>query len=223
MKTLLVINSSSRVNRAVTRRLTHLFVSKWKDACPDSTVIQRDVGLLPPPAVSEAWIAAAFASPEEGKPAVPEALALSETLIDEILRADAIVMGVPMYNFGMPAQLKAYFDQIIRIGRTFAFNPEAENPYTPLLPPRPVVGILSAGDGALHVGGSLAHLNFLEPHLATVLGFVGLADFTPIRVGYEEYHDERAARSLAAAETAIEVKVKELMAADCKDEAEVSR
>ncbi len=133
-----------------------------------------------------------------------EALALSEVLIDEIIAADAILLGVPMYNFGMPAQLKAYIDQIVRVGRTFAFDATAENPYRPLLASKPVVAILSAGDGSLHIGGTLAHLNFLEPHLATILSFIGLTDVTFVRAGYDEYQDDRAKRSLAAAESAVD-------------------
>ena len=79
---------------------------------------------------------------------------MSEALIEEIFRASAIVVGAPMYNFGMPAQLKAYVDQIIRVGRTFAFNdPESANPYQGLVPSRPVVIVTSKGAGATSLEG----------------------------------------------------------------------
>lgn len=203
METLLVINSSARVTRSITRRLTARFADGWKANHPGGEIISRDVGLNPPPPVDESWIAAAFAAPAERTPAM-HALGLSETLINEIVTADAIVLGVPMYDFGMPAQLKAYVDQVVRIGRTFAFDATAADPYRPLLASKPVLAILSAGDGALHIGGALAHLNFLEPHLQTVLGFIGLNDVTFVRAGYDEYQDDRTKRSLAAAESAVD-------------------
>ncbi|MGD8174899.1 FMN-dependent NADH-azoreductase [Marinimicrobium sp. ARAG 43.8] len=135
---------------------------------------------------------------------MPVALAESETLLNEIESADAIVFGIPMYNFGMPAQLKAYFDQIIRVNRSFAFDASAETPYQPLLADKPVTVMVSVGDGSLLPGGALESLNFLEPHLLTMLGFIGLHSVEFIRVGYEEYQDERLAQALQLAERAID-------------------
>lgn len=204
MHSLLVIDSSGRRTRSITRALTSRFVAGWRAQRPGAEIISREVGLNPPPTVNEAWIAAAYGGQEPGDTTAPHPLATSDTFIDEILRAEAIVIGVPIYNFGMPAQLKAYFDQIIRVGRTFAFQESEEDRYRPLLAPRPVVVIVSAGDGAMLPGGALAHLNFLEPHLTTLLAFIGLTDVTFIRAGYEEYQDDRAQRSLAAAERAVD-------------------
>ena len=205
MKTLLVINSSARTNRSLTRHLTHRFTTGWSLRHPEGRIIHRDLGANPPPAVSESWIAAAFAKPGEQTLAQSEALAPSDELLDEINLADEIVIGVPMYNFGVPAQLKAYIDQIVRIGKTFAFEPaDVENPYRPLLPSKPVIVVISVGDGSLHPGGELAHLNFLEPHLVTVLNFIGLSDISLVRVGYDEFKDDRFKKSLAEAELSID-------------------
>jgi FMN-dependent NADH-azoreductase len=208
--TLLVINSSGRVTRSITRRLTTRFANTWRACHPEGIVLHRDVGLTPPPVVDEAWIAAAFADAAKRSSAALEALRLSEMLINELEQADVIVVGAPIYNFGMPAQLKAYFDQVVRVGRTFGFSAESEEPYRPLLPPKPVVIVTAAGDGSLFPGGALAHLNSLEPHLRTVLGFIGQTDLTFVRVGYDEFQDDRLARSLAAAEA----KIDELAGAD---------
>ncbi|MFQ3670548.1 MAG: NAD(P)H-dependent oxidoreductase [Verrucomicrobiia bacterium] len=202
MKTLLAIHSSGRVTRSITRRLTARFIQTWLGHNPDSRVVERDVTTEPPPVVNEAWITAAFA----GLPAqeTPEELRLSETLIQELFQADLIVIGAPIYNFGMPAQLKAYIDQVVRVGRTFAFEPGNPEPYRPLVPYKPVVVITSAGDGDIHPGGPLAHMNHLEPHLTTALEFIGLTDLHFIRAGYDEYQDDRSKRSLAGAEHAVD-------------------
>jgi FMN-dependent NADH-azoreductase len=104
----------------------------------------------------------------------------------------------------MPAQLKAYVDQIVRVGRTFAFVPGNAEPYRPLLTSKPIIVVTAAGDGALQPGGALYHLNHLEPHLLTVLGFIGLTDTTFVRVGYDEFQDDRLKHSLSAAERAID-------------------
>jgi FMN-dependent NADH-azoreductase len=143
--------------------------------------------------------------------AMHDTLALSDALIDEIIRAEAIVLGAPMYNFGMPGQLKTYIDQIVRIGRTFDFNLAATDPYRALLQPKPVVIIISTGDGSLHPGGALAHLNFLEPHLETILGFIGLSDLRFIRAGYDEFQDERFKQAVANAEIAVDKMVDRLV------------
>jgi FMN-dependent NADH-azoreductase len=198
MKSLLVINSSGRSTRSITRQLTARFVAAWGSRYLGGEILTRDVGANPPPPVNEAWIAAAFTPPAE------RTRALSDALIDEIIRAEAMVLGVPMYNFGMPGQLKTYIDQIVRIGRTFDFDPAAADPYRPLLRPKPVVVIISTGDGSLHPGGALAHLNFLEPHLETILGFIGLTDLSFIRAGYDEYQDDRFKQTMAHAEIAVD-------------------
>lgn len=132
------------------------------------------------------------------------ALRESDTLLDEISRADAIVIGAPLYNFGMPAQLKAWFDQIIRVGRTFDFTGDAIDPYQPLLEPKPVAVLVSAGDAAMLPGGTAYQRTTLEPHLTTLLTFNGLTDVTFIRVGDEEKPGESHERSIADAEQAVD-------------------
>ena len=204
MKILLAINCSGRITRSITRRLTDRFIGVWRSQNPEGTVVQRDIGQNPPSPVNESWISAAFADPAKHTSAMRDALRLSEEFVEEIVAADAIVIGTPIYNFGMPAQLKAYFDQVIRVGRTFAFTADSSDPYRPLLASKPVTVITAAGDGSMYPGGALAHLNFLEPHLTTVLGFIGLTDVTFVRVGYEEFQDDRLKSSLAAAETRID-------------------
>jgi FMN-dependent NADH-azoreductase len=205
MKTLLVIDASGRVTRSITRSLTDRFTAVWSKANPDGKVIRRDVGSNPPPSVNESWIAAVFSDPATHTDTMRSALAPSDALLEEIEQAEAIVIGTPIYNFGMPAQLKAWFDQIVRMGRSFDIRQELPDPYIALLDPKPVTVIISAGDGSMHPGGALYPVNFLEPHVAHLLRFVGMKDISFVRVGYEEYNDDRFRTQLEDAKRAVEV------------------
>ncbi len=203
MPRLLVVNSSGRITRSITRRLTGQFAEHWLASHPEGELIERDVTLQSPTPVHEAWIASAFALPEARVPVMQTVLSESESLLAEIEAADTLVFGVPMYNFGLPAQLKAYFDQIIRVNRSFTFDPEAEKPYQPLLADKPTTVVVSVGDGDLLPGGPMDGLNFLEPHLTTMLEFIGLHSVEFVRVGYEEFQDERLTNALNSAQEAV--------------------
>jgi FMN-dependent NADH-azoreductase len=205
MKTVLHINSSARIERSHTRGLTDLFLQEWRSLRPQDHVISRDIGVEPPPPVEEAWIAAAFTSPPDRTDAMRQVLRLSELLVDELIQADLIVLGAPMYNFGMPAQLKAYVDQIVRIGRTFSFDPANEKqPYTPLLTGKQMLVVTATGDAGYQPGGPLAHMNHLDPHIRTAFGFVGIQVIRVIGVNSDEFSDHRIKHSLALAQVAIE-------------------
>lgn len=134
MANLLHIDSSPRGERSHSRRLTQEFVEKWQHVHPNDTVTYRDIGRQPVPHVNESWIAAGYTPPVERTPELWNAIRFSDRLVDEFLAADLYVIGSPMYNFSISSTLKAYIDQIVRIGRTFEFAPEnPENPYIPLV------------------------------------------------------------------------------------------
>ncbi|HEX2114665.1 MAG TPA: NAD(P)H-dependent oxidoreductase [Alphaproteobacteria bacterium] len=205
MMTLLHIDASARRTRSHTRHLSKRFVDNWRTRRPVDEVIVRDVGADPPPPVTEAWVAAAFAKPEQRTAEMTAALAVSDRLIDELERADIVVAGVPMYNFGVPAPLKAYIDNIVRVGRTFGFDrTRVENPYWPILRPKPVIILSARGDYGYDAGQRIAHVNHVEPYLREVLGFIGLSDVTSIAVEYDEFRDERFDESLRRAEAAVD-------------------
>ncbi|TLD72279.1 FMN-dependent NADH-azoreductase [Phragmitibacter flavus] len=210
-KSLLVINASGRVTRSVTRHLTQRFVDRWIGLDDGAAVTYRDVGLEPPTAIDEAWIAAGFTEDHQRTPEMREALSTSEALIEEIENARVVVMGVPMYNFGMPAAMKAYLDQIVRVGRTFALTGDDSHPYQPLLESKPLVIISAAGTSGYEPGGHSEHLNFLDPHLRAVMAFIGLDDAAFVRVVFEEQQDGQFKRSLSAAEAQVDAKVDELL------------
>jgi FMN-dependent NADH-azoreductase len=205
---LLHIHASPRGARSHTRRLTHEFMNAWIRERPHDQVEHLDVGRTPPPHVDEAWIAAAFTPPAERTPSMHDALRVSDALVSQLLAADLIVLGVPMYNFTVPSGLKAYIDQIVRVGVTFAFDPENEQqPYKPLVHGKRLIAIVATGDTGYETGGRYERLNHLDPYLRTVFGFIGITDLTFVHVGNDEFGGDRLAASLARARVRIEALV----------------
>lgn len=196
------------------RRLSGRFVRRWSDARPQDPVAYRDVGLAPPSHVDAEWIAAAFSPPEKRSDDQRARLAESDRLIAELVAADLVVIGAPMYNFGMPAPLKAWVDNIVRVGVTFGFDRKrAGEPYWPMLPSGKRLVVLGArGDYGYDAGGRQADINFVEAGLKAPLAYIGLRDATSIAIEYDEFADARLARSIAAAEVAVDALVDRMIA-----------
>lgn len=204
MAHLLHIDSSPRGERSHSRRLTREFVEFWKQTHPADLVTYRDVGRHPVPHVDEPWIAAAYAPPEQRTPQLQEAIHISDRLIDEFLAADVYVIGVPMYNFSVPSTFKAYIDQIVRVGRTFAFEPgDAANPYKPLVLNKQMFIITARGDAGFEPGERNEKLNYQDPYLRAVFGFIGITDITFVHVENDEFGGASLAQSIASARTKI--------------------
>ncbi|MCE9665525.1 NAD(P)H-dependent oxidoreductase [Halomonas sp. M5N1S17] len=220
MTTLLHIDASARSGRSGTdphgshsRRLSARFVEQWQKARPGDRIVYRDVGQHPPHPVTGEWIHAAFTKPEVREPWMRNVLAESDALVDELLEADVIVAGVPMYNFGVPAGFKAYIDNIVRVGRTFGFDRSRQGlPYWPMLTDmhKRLVILGARGDYGYEAGERIAHANHVEPHIRTVFGYLGIENVHGIAVEYDEFGDERLKASLAQAERRIEALVEEL-------------
>ena len=115
MTTLLHIDASGRSSRSISRDLSRRFVEAWRARRPGDHVLRRDLAETPPPLMSEAWIAAAFTPPAERTEAMRAALAWSDAAIAELEAADVVVLGAPMYNYGMPAALKAWVEHGINL------------------------------------------------------------------------------------------------------------
>jgi FMN-dependent NADH-azoreductase len=214
MTTLLHLDASARPGMSGqtphgshTRRLTHRFVEQWRRLRPHDAVLVRDVGLQPPAPVSGDWIHAAFTPPAARAPWMHDVLAASDALVDELLHADVLVLGVPMYNFGVPAPFKAWIDNIVRVGRTFGFDRGRDgDPYWPLLADagKRVVILSSRGDYGYHTGGRVALMNHVEPSVTTALGYIGITDVRGVAIEYDEYGGDRLAASIAAAEREVD-------------------
>jgi FMN-dependent NADH-azoreductase len=122
MKTLLQIKSSIFSDGGQSSRLADRFVAAWRNSNRDGEIIVRDLAREPVPHLDAARFAAFLAKPEERTPGQQAEVAYSDALIDELRRADTIVLGLQMYNFGLPSALKAYFDHIARAGVTFRYT-----------------------------------------------------------------------------------------------------
>jgi FMN-dependent NADH-azoreductase len=179
MSKLLHIDSSPLYGRSVSRQLTAAFVTQWKSAHPNGTVVDRDLNATTVPPVTAEWVGAAY-TPEEARTSQQkDMLALSDTLLTELEQADEYVFGVPMHNFGVPSVLKLWIDQIARVGRTFSY----ENG-TPkgLLTGKKATFIVATG-GIYDPQTQMASFNFVEPYLRSVFGFLGVTDVTFLTAG----------------------------------------
>jgi FMN-dependent NADH-azoreductase len=206
MTTLLHIDASARHARSITRDLSQRFVDAWRTHRPDDKVLRRDLALDPPPLMTEAWIAAAFTPATRRDGAMQATLAWSDAAIAEVEAADLIVLGTPMYNYGMPAALKAWFDQVVRIGKTFSFDPaRGDFPIGMMLGGKRLVVLSARGEFGFAPGGVRAGLNHLDPHIATLAPFIGVAPdaIHTIAVEYQEFEDHRSEASRKAADAAV--------------------
>ena len=119
MPSLLAIQSSPRGDYSVSSQLTAKFIEEWKADHAGGTVVSRDLTTTELPFVDQPWIAGAYPPAERHSPEMKKALRISDELIAELMAADHIVFGTSMYNFSIPANLKAYIDHVVRIGVTF--------------------------------------------------------------------------------------------------------
>lgn len=179
MPLLLHIDSSPLYGRSVSRQLTGAFVTQWKFSHPDGTVIDRDLIATPIPPINADWVGAAYIPEEARTPQQKELLALSDTLLFELERADEYVFGVPMHNFGVPSVLKLWIDQIARVGRTFSY---ADGKPKGLLTGKKATFIIATG-GVYGAQTQMASFNFVEPYLRSVFGFLGVTDATFLTAG----------------------------------------
>lgn len=204
MATLLRIDASAQLeDRSLTRKLTAIFAREFLRAVPGSRVITRDVGQEPIPAIDHRFIHAAFTPAHEREAWMISRLALSDRLIDEVEKADIIVLGAPMYNYGMPAALKGWVDHVARIGRTFSFDlSRGDYPIEPVLAGKKLVVLSSRGEFGFQPGGARAHLNALDPAIAACAHYFGVdaKDIETVAIEYQEFKDTRHERSVAAAE-----------------------
>lgn len=176
MTHVLHIDTSPRLDRSHSRSLAREFLEQWKMHHPDASITYRDLARHPVPYIDETWVAAEFTPANEYTPELATAIALSDELVDEFLVADHYVLSTPMYNFGIPAVLKSYIDYIVRPRRTFAAT---ENGFKGLVTDKKMILVQARGSD-FRPGSTYDAVNFQEPYLKTVFGFIGITDIQVI-------------------------------------------
>ena len=166
--TLLRIDSSATLSGSTTRALTDRIVEQLAPA----NVITRDLAKDPLPQLTQDWIDARSTPDADRSAAQHSVLALSDTLVGELVDAETIVIGLPVYNFSVPASLKAWIDLVARVGVTFRYTPNG--PEGLLKGKRAIIAMASGGTAA----GS--DIDFASGYLRHVLGFIGITDVTLI-------------------------------------------
>lgn len=202
MTKLLHIDASPRNIRSISRDLSQRSVAGWLSERPRDRVLHRDLAAAPPPFVTEAWVAAASTPRDRRDAAQARALAASDALIAEVKAAEVLVIGTPMYNYGMPAALKARVDQVVRVDETFSFDlSRGDWPLAPVQIGKTLVLLTSRGEFGFAPGGVRADMNFLDGHVAAVARYLGCVVSHAVHVEFQEFGDDRHARSRADAET----------------------
>ncbi len=187
---LLQIDSSARTS-SVTRRLTARFAEAWKKNHPEGEIVRRDLSTTLFPPITDDW-GATHLDGSELTAAQRSYLSTSDELIEELQAAQTVVIGAPMYNFSIPSSLKAWIDQVVRLGKTFGYEP---NGRLGLLGDKQVV-VITARGGSYEKGAPSETFDFQEPYLRHILGFLGLTDVTFIHAENQVRAD--AGASLAA-------------------------
>ena len=191
------IDSNPRGVDSVSRDLTRQIVNRLKAVEP-TLVVQYDLGDRPLPHLSSDAIGA-LRRAELATAEQRELGALSDRMIEELQRADLIVIGSPMHNFGITSQLKAWFDTIIRAGKTFSYGEQGPEG---LLKDKHAIVVETRG--GVYTTGPAASFNHQEPHLKTLLGFIGISDVQFIHAEGLDMGPESRANGLAHAKSAIE-------------------
>jgi FMN-dependent NADH-azoreductase len=173
---LLHIDSSVLSDNSVTRPLTRAVVDEWKRAHPDLAVTYRDLAEQAPAHLSAEIVGARFLPPERHNALQQAETAFGETLLQEFLTADVIVLGAPMYNFSIPSQLKAWLDRVMVAGRTFKYT--AAGPMG-LAGGKQVVIVSSRG--GMYSEGAAQAMDHQEAYLRTALGFIGISGVSVVR------------------------------------------
>lgn len=189
------VDASARIAGSHSRALSHRFVETLRSRAPALKVDRLDLAVRPPRHFG-ALETAAVATPEaDHTPAMRDAMADSDAIVARVLAADALVIGTPIYNFGMPSTLKAFFDHASRNGKTFVAD---ETGMRGLMGDKKAVVLVAAG-GAYGPGEMFDGLDALTPHIRAVLGFLGVIDLTVISARPLMFGDQPAAEAAMSA------------------------
>ena len=202
MSTLLHIDSSARSGGSISRQLTASFAQQWQAKNPGGKVVHRDLAANALPHLSESLLGAYFTPADARSAEQAEVIKQSDALVDELLAADTIVIGVPMYNFAPPSTLKAWIDHVFRGGRTGSYT---ETGPVGLAKGKKAVIILSRG--GKYSEGPMEALDFQGKYLKGALGFIGITDVELVVAEGVSMGEEAAKAAVAGAEAKINATV----------------
>lgn len=205
MTTLLQINASMFSNDGQSSRLSGQFVSAWREAHPQGKVVVRDLAAAPVPHLDAQRFGAFLSKPEERSAQQQAVLDFSDGLIEELRNADVIALGLPMYNFGVPSALKAYFDHVARAGVTFRYT---ENGPVGLLKGKKAY--IFATRGGVYAGSAL---DTQTGYVRDFLRFIGIDDVDFVYAEGLNMGEESKQRSLDSAAASIRTLAEPLRAA----------
>jgi FMN-dependent NADH-azoreductase len=198
MSTVLVLTSSALGEASASGQLAREAAAQLRAQDPGLRIVTRDLGSNPVPHLTPDC-AAAIGGAEPANERQAAARALSDELIAELKAADTIVIGAPMYNFGIASTLKAWFDHVLRARVTFRY---AEAGPEGLLKGKRAIVILTRG--GLYSEGPASWMDAQEPHLRAMLGFIGIDDVTFVRAERLAFGVEARAQSIEAARELIQ-------------------
>jgi FMN-dependent NADH-azoreductase len=182
MKKILHIISSPKGENSFSIKLGNAIVDKIIAANPGSTVKVKDLTKTPFPHLEEVTLAAFYTPAENQTPENKEALKNSDQAISEIMDADIIVIGAPVWNFGVPSVLKAWIDHIARAGLTFKYSEAGAEGLI-----KDKIVYIAMASGAIYSSGPMQPFDFVSSYLKGLLGFLGMTDLTVFRVEGSAY------------------------------------
>lgn len=176
MTRLLVVETSPRGENSISRNLTRRYVARWQDAHPDGEVVIRDLMETNLPFVTAPWLHAYFTPSERQTPEMKDVLSLSDELVAELIAADHVVIATPVYNYNVPAALKAWIDHIVRKGLTLGFDGKG------LLLGKTATVLMASG-GVYTEGSPIRDRDIATQYLRLILNVIGITDVTVIAAG----------------------------------------
>ncbi len=176
MTKILIVETSPRGGKSVSRAMTQRFLSAWRNAHPDGDVIERDLAETPLTFVTAPWLQAYFTPPAQHTSEMKESLHLSDVLVAELVDADHLVIATPVYNYNVPAALKAWIDHIVRKGITLGLDGRG------LVTGKKATVILASG-GSYNEGSPIRDRDVATQYLKLILGVIGFTDITFVAGG----------------------------------------
>jgi FMN-dependent NADH-azoreductase len=176
MTTLLVVETSPRGAQSISRHMTRRFVDEWRAANAGGKVVERDLATTSLRFVDAPWLQAYFTPPADHTAAMKDELRLSDLLVEELLAADHVAIATPVYNYNVPAALKAWIDHVVRKGATLGFDGKG------LLTGKRATLLMASG-GVYAEGSPIRERDIATRYLQLILNVLGISSIEVVAGG----------------------------------------